>query len=300
MADSSLVPPSPGPASDPRRVQRACARAARGYDEAAVLQREVARRMLERLDLVKMDPRWVLDLGSGTGLVARELVRRYPRASVLALDLSPAMLRAGAVSPGLFGRLRGRRAHYSVAADMARLPLASDSFDLVCSNMALEWSADPERAFAEVQRCLRPGGLFMFTTVGPDTLKELRAAAPDIAMQPAADMHDIGDALVRGGFAAPVMDVEWITLTYGELRALFADLRACASTSAVSPRQRGLRGRRWLAQLTERYEAMRVDGRLPATVEVIHGHAWKPAARPTTGGDAGQSVIRFHRRERPT
>lgn len=264
------------------------------------MQREVGRRLLERLDLVRLAPQRVLDLGCGTGAQTRELVRRYPSAAVIGIDLSPEMLRAVSDARSLIDRLRGRSAWQRVAADMSRVPFADAAFDLAWSNLALEWSDQPERVFKEVRRCLRPEGLFMFTTIGPDTLKELRRAAPDLAMQPTTDMHNIGDALVQAGFSSPVVDMETITMTYPDLPGLFADLRACGSTCALPPAGKGLRGRSWLAALTARYEAARSAGRLPATVEVIYGHAWRPAADRVVPDAAAPRVVRVHRRERPT
>lgn len=299
MADNTYSTAPVGPTVDARRVRRASARAARSYEDAAVLQREVGRRLLERLDLVRLVPQRVLDLGCGTGMQARELARRYPDAVVTGVDLSPQMLQAAPDARSLLDRLRGRHAWQRVAADMARLPFADGVFDLAWSNLALEWSNRPERVFDAVRRCLRPEGLFMFTTIGPDTLKELRRAAPDLAMQPTTDMHNVGDALVKAGFSAPVVDMETITLTYPHLLGLFADLRACASTCALPPAGKGLRGRSWLAALSARYEAARSAGRLPATVEVIYGHAWRPTAERAMPDPAAPRVIRVHRRERP-
>lgn len=300
MADSGNLAVVRQPAAHPGRVRRASARAAPHYEEAAVLQREVGRRLLERLDLVRLVPRRVLDLGCGTGMQARELARRYADATVVGVDLSMEMLRTAPDTRSLLERLRGRYGWQRVAADMARLPFADGAFDLAWSNLALEWSARPEAVFDEVRRCLRPEGLFMFTTIGPDTLKELRRAAPDLAIQPTTDMHNIGDALVKAGFSAPVVDMESITLTYQDLPRLFADLRACGSTCALPPAGKGLRGRSWLAALAARYEAARDGGRLPATVEVIYGHAWKPATARQIADPAAPKVVHVHRRARPT
>lgn len=300
MADSANQNVPAPPLAEQRRVRRAAARASRTYEDAAVLQREVGHRLLERLDLVRLAPRRVLDAGCGTGLHARELARRYPQASVIGVDLSPEMLRAAPETRSRLERWRGLYGWQRVAGDIACLPFADGVFDLAWSNLALEWSERPERVFDEVRRCLRPEGLFMFTTIGPDTLKELRRAGPDLAMQPTADMHNVGDALVKAGFSAPVVDMETITLTYSELPALLADLRACASTCALPPSRKGLRGRDWLASLAARYEISRSGGRLPATIEVIYGHAWKPASTREIPDPAAPRVVRIHRRERPT
>ena len=280
-----------------REVRRDFDRCARGYDDAAVLAREVAARMLERLELVRMQPARVLDLGSGTGGVARALLRRYPQADALALDLSLQMLRAGHPAKPFWARWR-ERAPRPVCAAMERLPLADGAFDMVCSNLALEWSAAPEQALREVQRVLRRGGLFMFSTLGPDTLRELRAAMPQAWRgRPLADMHDVGDALLRQGFADPVMDMERITLTYADVPALLRELRAAGAMPASVPSPAGLRGRGWLAALERDYRAFQHEGRVPATFEIVYGHAWKSEQPPRLTPE-GHAVIRFAPRPR--
>lgn len=287
------------PALDPARVRRRFDRCAAGYDAAAVLAREVAARMLERLDLVRMQPARVLDLGSGTGFVAQNLNTRYVQAQVVAIDFSLAMLRAANPArlrfPGrrLWSRLGARRP-LPVCAEMERLPLADASFDLACSNLALEWSARPHQVLQEVQRVLRGGGLFMFSTLGPDTLRELRSADPRGAAgtHRLADMHDVGDALVRQGFADPVMDMEHLTLTYPDVGALLQELRASGYAQAPQPVSAGLHGRGWLRELERRYAAFARDGRVPATFEIVYGHAWKPE-QPAYARPDGSAVIRF-------
>ncbi|MCC7546765.1 MAG: methyltransferase domain-containing protein [Burkholderiales bacterium] len=282
------------PAADVRRVRRRFDRCARGYDDASALAREVAARMLQRLDLVRMQPARVLDLGSGPGAVARALLERYPTAQAVALDFSLAMLHAGH-APRPFWAAWRRAEPRSVCADMARLPLGGGTFDMVCSNLALEWSDEPGQVMREVHRVLRRGGLFMFTTLGPDSLRELRSVAPDAGSHALADMHDIGDALIRHGFADPVMDMERITLTYPDVRALLAELRAGGCTAASRPAA-GLRGRAWLGALERRYRAFERDGRVPASFEIVYGHAWKPE-QPRTIED-GRAVIRVLPRNR--
>jgi malonyl-CoA O-methyltransferase len=246
------------PEIDRRAARRRFERAARTYDESSRLESEVAARMRERLDYVKLAPRRILDAGSGPP--DRALGKRYPRAEVIALDFSLAMLRSG--KRGFFSRNPGR-----ICADLARLPIAQGAVDLVWCNMALHWLSDPAPAFAEFARVLAPEGLLMFSTLGPDTLKELRAAAGAERVHAFIDMHDLGDALVGAGFSAPVMDMEMIRIEYRE-RDLLADLRASGQTSARADRARGLAGRRF---------GERLRARLPrsATFEVVYGHAWK-------------------------
>ncbi len=273
-------------AYDPGRIDKAQARhafgrAAASYDGMAVLQREIGARMAERLDLIKLVPQRVLDAGCGTGAETARLLKRYPKAEVVALDFAEPML----------SRARNRggwwRKPHCVCADLEALPLAADSVDLLWSNLALQWLNDLDTAFAEAWRVLRPGGLFMFTSFGPDTLKELRAAwaAVDGAshVSPFLDMHDVGDALVRARFADPVMDAEQLTLTYRDARQLMAELKGIGAHNVTSARPRGLTGKTRLSTMLSAYEGFRVDGRLPATYEVVYGHAWAPAQK--TGGD---------------
>ena len=290
---------------DKRRISRNFARAAHEYDRAAVLSREVCARMLQRLDLVRLAPSRILDVGSGTGLAARGAAGRYPQARVAALDLCLPALRLQR-RPGLWSTVlrpvRGRVAADCVCADFERLPVRSGAIDLVVSNLALHWSNAPEAALAEMQRVLRGGGLLMFTTLGPDTLKELVSASADARgfspVQRFVDMHDLGDMLIRGGFADPVMDMEYITLTYAQAEDLFRDLRASGAMSARAG-DIGLRTPRWRDRLLQRYESLRREHRLPATFEIIYGHAWKPQRdsqrhRPNVAGE-GRAVIHFDR-----
>ena len=283
---------------DRTRVRRHFDRAAASYAQASALQKEVGARLLERLDLVRLEPATVLDVGAGTGRLAAALAARYPRARVLAIDFSLPMLAQGWPPRSPLARLlRGRAPGHPVCAAMERLPLASESVDLVCSNLALQWSAAPEQALREMQRVLRRGGLLMFTTLGPDSLRELRAALADSpgSVHAFADMHDVGDLLVGVGLAEPVMDMEHLTLTYADLRALLHELRRSGSTSALAQQPRGLRGRAWLDLLARGYEAQRREGRLPATFEIVYGHAWKPQQGPRVSAD-GRAVVQFHPR----
>jgi malonyl-CoA O-methyltransferase len=283
---------------DKRQVRRAFDRAAPTYDGAAVLQREVAARMLARLDYVKLAPAVVLDAGSGTGHGGELLRRRYPRALQVALDIAPGMLaRARSRAPWWRRALGG--APRPVCGDLERLPLAAGSVDLAWSNLTLQWCNDLPAAFAGVQRTLRTGGLFMFTTFGPDTLKELRSALGRADgythVNRFVDMHDIGDLLVAAGFADPVMDMEFITVTYPAFDALLREIRAIGAHNATRGRRRGLMGKRAWQAAREHYESLRRDGALPATFEVVYGHAWKPAPRRA---EDGRAIIRFHAADR--
>lgn len=273
-----------------RRVRAAFDAAASDYDAVAVVQAEVRARLLERLELFRLQPRRILDAGCGTGHGSRALLRHYRRAGIVALDLAPAMLAQARRQRPWWRRLD------AVCADAAAIPLADAAVDLVFSNLMLQWCNEPDVVFREFRRVLRPGGLLLFATFGPDTLRELRAAwsAADghTHVSRFIDMHDLGDALVRAGLAEPVMDMEHLTLTYADLRSLMRDLKTMGASNATAGRNRGLTGRRRLAAAEAHYETLRRDGRLPATWEVVYGHAWVPAspARPEPGPDGVVTV----------
>ncbi len=255
-------------------VRRAFDRAAAAYDALAVLQRELGRRLLERLDPIRLAPATALDLGAGTGQLSRGLQRRFPRCRVVALDLSAGMLRQLRRRQGWWRRAR------LVQADAQCLPLAPASLDLVLSGLTLQWCDEPARVFREVRRVLRPGGLFLFTTFGPDTLRELRAAWAVVDSRPHVspfiDMHLLGDALVEAGFQDTVMDMEMLRLTYDSPLAMMRDIKGIGAHNALRDRPRGLTGRRRFEALLRACEAHRSEGRLPATYEVVYGHAWAP------------------------
>lgn len=269
---------------DRKRVAAAFDRAAPSYDAHAVLQRTVAERLDERLEVVRMDPEWILDAGAGTGTGARLLRKRYGRARVVLVDFAPCMLRTARSKARKWLSREGY-----LCADTSALPLPAASVDLVFSSLALQWSGDLEAACTELRRVLKPGGLLMFSTFGPDTLRELRRSWAEVDrhvhVHAFMDMHDIGDALIRAGFSSPVLDVERITLTYPDLHGLMRDLKRIGASNASAGRPPGLTGRRALTRVQAAYEQHRRDGLLPATYEVVYGHGWAPEhdTRPQDG-----------------
>ncbi|HKS94330.1 MAG TPA: malonyl-ACP O-methyltransferase BioC [Gammaproteobacteria bacterium] len=263
---------------DRQQLRAAFERAARGYDAAAALQQEVAGRLLERLELTTIRPTRMLDLGCGTGGNLRALQRRYPQARLFACDLALNMLLAARRRLGFWRRVP------LACADALHLPFAAGAFDLIYCNLVLQWCDDLDRALVELRRTLAPHALLLFSSFGPDTLKELRAAWRVVDgfnhVNRFIDMHDVGDALIRAGFVEPVMDVERLTLTYTNVQALAGDLKAVGAHNVTAGRPRGLGGRRRAANLASAYERFRRDGRLPATYEVVYGTAWTPAYLP--------------------
>lgn len=284
---------------DPRLVRRRAGRAASGYATVDTLAREISRRMAERLDYIRIEPKRILDLGCGPGADLATFAERYPGVARIAIDSAPAMLTQARGEKSLLKRLMrfGKPAEPDfVCADATALPLARGSVSLAWSNLMLQWLHDPLPALKEIHRTLEVGGLVMFSTFGPDTLKELRASLPPSQAEHLhrfIDMHDLGDALVGAGFSDPVMDMEILTVTYTKLDDLFHDLRTSGSTNAALSRPRGLVGKKHWEELRSNYETLRRDGRLPATVEVVYGHAWKAAPKVL---DDGRAIVRFERK----
>jgi malonyl-CoA O-methyltransferase len=264
-------------------------RASASYDSASGLQARVAAELLERLAAFDFAPAVVLDLGAGTGRVTRELKRRYRRALVTALDLSPGMLREARRH-----QLPWRRFE-RVCADAMRLPLADASVDVVFSSLMLQWCEPLSAALGEVRRVLKPEGFFAFSTFGPDTLNELRTAWASADgynhVNRFIDMHDVGDALVHAGLMEPVLDVDRVTVDYADVLALMRDLKAIGAHNVTAGRPRALAGRARLARVAGAYESFRRDGRLPATYEIIYGACWGPAGRRAAPAIAGEARI---------
>jgi len=268
-----------------KKLRRSFASAAKTYDEAAVLQREVADRLLERLDYIKQVPQVILDVGCGTGYSTRLLAKKYPQAFVAGFDIThPMLIRANNK------RRWFRRGPAYATADAHTIPIKSNSVDLIFSNLALQW-CDQASVFNEFARVLKPGGLVMFTTFGPDTLMELRMAWASVDDYPHVhdflDMHNIGDDLVHGKLSEPVMDKEMITLTYQTVAGMLKDLRQIGANNAVKNRFAGLTGKHRFARFTDAYKKLAVDNRIPASYEIVYGQAW---GAPDIAGIAGKDA----------
>lgn len=269
---------------DKKQLRTAFERASASYDQAAVLQREISNRMLSRLEYIKYQPEVIVDAGSGTGYGSQQLAKRYPASQLIAVDIAWAMLSYARPETAWWQRLlpSQQRTDY-VCADIEQIPFKNESVGMIWSNLAFQWCNDLEHTFAEMHRILRTDGLLMFSTFGPDTLKELRqsfAQADTFShVNRFIDMHDIGDLLVHNGFSTPVMDMEYITLTYSDVISVMRDLKAIGAHNVMLGRQQGLTGKsKWQKAIRE-YEKLRRDGKLPATFEVVYGHAWKPLDR---------------------
>lgn len=298
---------------DQQRIRRAFDRAAESYQQYAVLQTEVCNRLLEKLEVVKLSPQLILDAGAGTGAAIPTLFARYKKAQVVTLDLSEKMLEKANKHGTIL------RSPQAVCGDLERLPFADDSFDLVFSSLSMQWCNDLNAALLEAKRVLKPGGLYVFTTFGPDTLKELRHSWSKVDDEDHVnrfiDMHDIGDALLQDGFAEPVMEAEVLTVTYDSVDQLMRDLKAIGanvtanSTAAaeagdayganrsekVSGRK-GLGGKSILHTVRQGYEKFRSNNVLPATYEIIYGHAWKPVAVESKNLPNDSQLVKFEPR----
>jgi malonyl-CoA O-methyltransferase len=281
---------------DKNAVRRSFERAAATYDRNNVLQCEVGLRLLKHLDPIRIDPARIVDLGCGTGLFFDPLAKRFPGKEMIGVDIAYPMLERAAKRIPVWKKVLGMRRPRLACGDAERLPLASASAQLVFSNLALQWCR-PECVFAEASRVLQTGGLFMFSTFGPDTLKELRgafAAADGFEhVNTFIDMHDLGDALVHAGLVDPVMEMEMITLEYSCVEKVARDLKAIGAHNSLPGRPRGLSGRGRWREVIASYEKHRRDGVLPASYEVIYGHAWKTAPKRLADG---RQIVDFQMR----
>ncbi len=258
---------------DRRAVAQAFDRASASYDAAAALQERVRNELLERVAELEVNPRTVLDLGAGTGHGSRALKRRYPRALVVAADIAPGMLERARQQS------RWLRRFERVRADAYRLPFRDGAFDLVFSSLMLQWCDDLDAVFTELARVLKPGGLLLFSTFGPNTLAELRDAweASDAEYNHVNhffDPHALGSALMHAGLSEPVLDVDRIVMKYPDVLGLMRELKAIGAHNVTRGRARGLTGRGRFKAMTNAYERLRCDGMLPATYEVIHATSW--------------------------
>ena len=263
------------------QVKRAFSGATNSYDEHAVLQREVADRLLQHIEFTKIDPRRILDIGCGTGYFTRLISQRFKKADVTALDLSESMVKCTNKAHGRRMPWHGKRHH--VVSDGCMLPFADGSFNLVCSSLAMQWTNDPKAMMREMRRVLAPGGLILFSTFGRRTLTELRQSLAEISNEraglvlPFPDVTSLGDSLMEMAVSLPVTDADLFTLTYPNTMALVKELKHIgASSAAINNRPSGLYGRALLRQLEDIYSAKHrsEDGRIHATFEALYAQAW--------------------------
>jgi malonyl-CoA O-methyltransferase len=275
----------------PRDIRRRFEDAADRFSEADFVHGVTREGLLLRMQPMTIDATTVIDLGSATGSAIPLLQKRFRGARVIAVDLSAAMLRI----------VRRRRTLLSkrpaVQADARSLPFAAASVDVIFSNLMLPWVDDLDTVFAEVARVLRKDGLFAFSSLGPDSLLELREAwqavdeGPHVKRFP--DMHDVGDGLVRAGLRDPVLDVDKLTVSYRDPGVLFRDLTSAGARNSLSGRQRGLMGRDRFRRFIDTLFVPAGDRSI--TLELVYGHCWGSGGRRSGGEitvDAGKIPLR--------
>ncbi len=266
---------------DKHWIAQSFSKAAINYEKSAFLQKEVASRLIERLELMKISPKDVLDAGCGTGFCTRILRKKYSKASITGIDIAEGMIQEANKNQPFFGK------NIYQVADIEQLPFKSNAFDLVFSNLTVQWAGSLKQTFNELNRVLRPGGLLIFSTLGPDTLIELKESwnqvDQGVHVNNFFDMHIIGDQVYNAKFENTVMDRDIITLTYETMLGLMKDLKAIGAHNMDDNRQKGLLGKSKFETLKREYEKFRADdGHLPATYEVVYGHAWKKQGVPQT------------------
>jgi len=281
-------------------------KAAHTYDGVAIMQQEVCKRLLERLDYIKVEPQMILDLGAGTGQGMLGLARQYPDACIVAMDLAEQMLKKGRakvlLQQGLLQKVKGLfnadQQHQFVCADAEKLPFADASMDLIFSSLTIQWCLDLPALFSEFRRILKPGGLLMFTTLGKETLHELSASwaavSDKVHVNEFTDMHAVGDALYNAQVENPVMDNEKIVLNYRSIKQILIELKAVGAHNQNSGREKALTGKKRLQAMYQAYEQFHTQDGYPVTYEVLYGHAWNPKTPVqnscSAGGDKQTSI----------
>lgn len=270
------------------QVRNSFNKAASSYDGVAVMQQEVCKRLLERLDYIKVGPQMILDLGAGTGQGMIGLAQQYPDACIVAMDLAEQMLEKTrekvSLQQGVMQKVKGlfvsQQRHQFVCADAEQLPFADASMDLIFSNLTIQWCLDLSKLFSEFRRVLKPGGLLMFTTLGTETLYELRASWAEVSdkihVNEFADMLAIGDALYNVQAENPVMDNEKIVLNYPSIKQIMVELKAVGAQNKNTGREKALTGKKRLQAMYRAYEQFRTQDGYPVTYDVLYGHAWNP------------------------
>ena len=246
-------------------VRSAFNKASADYDKYAFLQKEIATRLDAKLEVISSESNVILDLGAGTGLLSKQLSKRFPDSQLICLDFAQ-------------NSLKNNQTTDKICANANHLPLADNSVDIVMSSLMMQWCPDLKQLFSEIHRVLKNDGLILFSTFGPDTLKELKKSWSvvdnETHVNTFTDMHDIGDQMLGAGFVSPVMEMEKLTLTYQTVTDLLRDLKAIGAQT-VSARSKSLMGKDKFQLMIKMYESYRADEKLPATYEVIYGHAWK-------------------------
>jgi malonyl-CoA O-methyltransferase len=262
-------------------MRRRFDRAAASFDSVDFVHRKTAAGLIERLEPVVIEARKILDLGGATGKASHDLRRRFRGSRVIVLDASHEMLRQAAQKKAWFSPVS------VLQGDAQALPLRTGSLDIAYSNLLLPWINDLTAMFSEVARVLRKGGLFVFSTLGPDSLSELREAwatvdnGQHINLFP--DMHDIGDGLVRAGLRDPVLDTDYLNVSYRDTTSLYRDLTLLGARNSLSGRSRALTGKARFRNMENALKDSFTGGLLALRLEVVYGHAWGGGPRREPG-----------------
>lgn len=271
-----------------QQVRDSFNKAAETYDAFAIVQREVCERLLERLDYIKVEPQMILDIGAGTGQGTQGLALQYPDAHIISMDIAENMLlknrqkiqTQSSLAEKVKNLFKAKQTVQFVCADAEQLPFADASMDMIFSSLTIQWCPDLSRLFNEFRRVLKPGGLLMFTTLGTETLHELRASWAEVSdkihVNHFADMHDIGDALYNVQVENPVMDNDTIVLNYQSIKQILVELKAVGAHNQNTGREKALTGKNRLQAMYKAYEKFRTEEGYPVTYEVLYGHAWNP------------------------
>lgn len=259
---------------DKKQVRRSFDKAAPQYHQAARLQQDTAEQLVSRLDYIQIEPKTILDIGCGTGFVSQRLKKRFPKAKMVSLDLSLAMLQQLKKNTD-----RWFSKSKVVCADAEQLPFAANSFDLVISNLTFQWCQNTQSLFAGIQQCLKEEGLLLFSSFGTDTLTELRQSWQGVDnkvhINHFEDMHEIGDVLINLGYHLPVMDAERITEYFPDVFRLMRALKIIGAHNVNSGRNKSLSGKQGFDSMKQNYEKLRNQKGLPLTWEIIYGIGWK-------------------------
>jgi len=262
---------------DLQQVSASFGKAAAEYEKYAHLQQQIADNLLERIQELNLKPQVILDAGSGTGYVARQLAKIYPTAQLYQLDLALPMLKYAKNRVTSKFQFFTQSKQQFICSDAAFLPIADRRVDLLVSNLMLQWCNQVEQVVSEFARVLQPEGALLFSTFGLDTLQELRSCWAQVDdnshLNHFFDMHELGNALFQNGLVNPVMDTEWTVRHYAEVKILMRELKAIGAHNVTADRPRGLMGKQKFSQLIQHYEQYRTSSGLPATYEIIYGYA---------------------------
>lgn len=253
-----------------QQIRKAFNASAKEYQMAAKVPREIGHRLFQRLEYLKINPTYVLDLGCGVGYFSKLLKKQYPNAIIISLDLAYDMLKECKKTQTW---LRGWPL---VNADMSNMPFASGLFDLVFTNQVIHWAPSMTHLFRELNRVMKPNACLMFSSLGPDSFQELRSHQSHAHANQFIDMHHLGDCLMTEFFSDPVVDRENLIAHYASFSELIQSLKKQGVININSSRNPGLTGKQsWQAFKNSVLEFRTNEGKLPLTYEVVYGHAWK-------------------------